>query len=68
MTLGTDRAKIAVEENGVRKFLKDIEVEDTISYELTNKSGAELLTLDQLMVYTKKLQANEPNKKFIIIA
>lgn len=66
MSLGTDRAKIATEENGKRKFLKNITTEP-VSYELTTEGSAELLTVDELMVDIKYLQQNEPERKFFVV-
>ena len=67
MSLGTDRAKIATEENGERKFLKNIATEP-VSYELTTEADAELLTVDELAVDVKYLRQNEPEREFFVVA
>lgn len=67
MSLGTDRAKIATEENGERKFLKNIATEP-VSYELTTEADAEYLTVDELIVDIKHLQQNEPERKFFVVS
>lgn len=66
MSLGTDKAKIATEDNGERKFLKNIAIEP-VSYDLTTEGDAELLTVDQIAVYTRHLRENEPDKKFFVV-
>lgn len=67
MSLGTDRAKIALEENGERKFLKNIEYEGEVSYDLTTEQDAELLTADQIAVAIKYLREAEPEKNFFVV-
>ena len=67
MSLGTDRAKIALEENGERKFLKNIEYEGEVSYDLTTEQDAELLTADQIAVAIKYLREAEPERNFFVV-
>ena len=67
MSLGSDKAKIALEQNGELKFLKNI-VRDPVSYDLTTEEDAEELTVDEVMIDIKALRDAEPEEKFIIIA
>lgn len=67
MSLGSDKAKIALEENGETKFLKDI-VRDPVSYSLTTEEDAEELTVDEVMIDIKTLKDAEPDKMFIVRA
>lgn len=67
MSLGNDKAKIALEQNGELKFLKNI-VRDPVSYDLTTEEDAEELTVDEVMIDIKALRDAEPEEKFIIIA
>lgn len=67
MSLGKDHAKIILEENGERKFLKNIDTENW-TYDLTTENDAELLTVDEVMVDIKYLRQNEPEKSFVIYA
>lgn len=67
MSLGSDKAKIALEQNGELKYLKDVS-RDPISYTLTTESDAEEFTVEQVMVNIKALRDAEPEEKFIIIA
>lgn len=67
MSLGSDKAKIALEENGEIKFLKNI-VRDPVSYDLTTEEDAEELTVDEVMIDIKALKDTEPDKMFVVRA
>ena len=67
MSLGRDKAKIALEENGETKFLKNI-VRDPVSYDLTTEEDAEKLTVDEVMIDIKALKDAEPDKLFVVRA
>lgn len=67
MSLGADRAKIATDANGERKFLKNITL-NPVSYELTTESDAELLTVDEVVVDIKYLRQEEPERGFFVVA
>ena len=67
MSLGSDKAKIALEENGEMKFLKNI-VRDPVSYDLTTEEDAEKLTVDEVMIDIKALKDAEPDKLFVVRA
>lgn len=67
MAIGSDSVKIALKENGEVKFLKNISVEDGVSYELTEKEEADTFVAEGVAPTMKALHDNEPDKKFILV-
>lgn len=67
MAFGKDTAKIAID-GEEREFLKNINLEGEISYDLTDEAGADVLTVEEIAAAAPRLRANEPDKTFIVVA
>lgn len=69
MSVGQDTVYLTIQEDGEEiKYLKNINVGDTITYDLdTDKANADPLTVNEVMSYVAVLKTQEPNTKFVIL-
>lgn len=69
MAIGQNTVYLTLQEEGAElKYLKDISVDEEITYALTtDKEEAEKLTVDEVMAYARLLKAHEPDKNFVIM-
>lgn len=65
MTLGYERIKIGVEENGTTKLISNLVLDD-MEYDLVDQGG-ETFAREQGTEAVIKLRANDPDKNFIVI-
>ena len=68
MAFGKDTAKMAIDEGNERVFLKNINIEGTISYETTDEAGADVMTVEEIAAAAPRLRRNEPDKSFVVVA
>lgn len=68
MAFGKDTAKMAIDEGNEREFLKNINIEGTISYDTTDEAGADVLSIEEIAAAAPRLRRNEPDKNFIVVA
>lgn len=68
MAFGKDTAKMAIDEGNERVFLKNINIEGTISYDTTDEAGADVMTVEEIAAAAPRLRRNEPDKNFIVVA
>lgn len=65
MTLGYERIKIGVEENGTTKLISNLVLDD-MEYDLVDQGG-ETFTREQGTEAVIRLRAGDPSKTFVVI-
>lgn len=69
MAIGQNTVYLTLQEDGEEmKYLKNINVENGVAYELTtDRSEADVLTVDEVMAYARLLKTQEPEHNFVIM-
>lgn len=65
MTLGYERIKIGVEENGTTKLISNLVLDD-MEYDLVDQGG-ETFAREQGIEAVTRLRAGDPDKNFVVI-